>query len=538
MSSPLTRAALQRLTLAATLLLVLYGWSSLPLDLLSPGFYEQTRTVMAAVAAASVVPGLVLAAAAATRRSRTFLLVTTVVTVLHLCAVLAVGLLAAAGAPPGRGWDGVGPAAGQLLLALTGLGFAWWGITRPVSRPWIGVVPVLLAPFVPALGVALLGAPYLFVYVVLSGGGFTVLAAVGAAALLGLPGRGSRVAGTLLVAWVAGDRLAPPVGVGGLPAAQSAGIGADPAMPAALQLVVLLAALVCGAVAVLPARPEASWEVEPTTTPTAEPAATDEPAGSSGPMSRADLRRAAGGAALAVVVLTLLLELPKLFAFGPGINPGGAGAVFLLQFLADAAIPAAAAVVAGAATSGSRPVLALASGFSGLVAGGALLAGAVTGVGVLGLDVQSYLPLAALAMSLALAWAATARTGATATALRWAAVVPPLLLVSPLTLLADPSRMVYARDPMFATYVADTLPALGAVAAAALLGYASRTIRIVAAVLLGVLAVASFGDVAGGAGMLRRLILLDGLTIAGYSLACLLVVASVLAPARAGSWRP
>jgi hypothetical protein len=266
------------------------------------------------------------------------------------------------------------------------------------------------------------------------------------------------------------------------------------------------------------------------------------PSPDAAPATPSDAPRATPAvAALAVLVLTVALTVPELFAHGPGIRPAAGGIVLLIGSLVHAALPAALTLTAGAATLGTRDVLTVASVGSGLLALALLVSRAAAGWPATPHDL---LPFVALGLSLALAWTGAARPGPAGTRLRWAAVVPLVLAASPLLVLTDPSNMAFAGDPTFLDrYVlGNLLPGIVPVLAAALLGHPRRGTRTAASVLICVLGVhgvvvlfsLSYGSGAYGSGT-RLEDVLQLLRISGYGLACLLVLATVLNLGRSGT---
>jgi hypothetical protein len=222
------------------------------------------------------------------------------------------------------------------------------------------------------------------------------------------------------------------------------------------------------------------------------------------PSDAALARPTSGGAlplaALTVLVLTVALDVPEMFAHGPGIHPGGAGSLPLIGFLVDAALPAALTLTAGAATLGSRGALGVASACLGLLA--ILLLASRTAVSAT-VALHEALPFVALGLSLALAWTGATRTGPGGTALRWTAVIPLALAASPLMVLA-----------------------------AALLGFPRQATRLAAAVLLCLLALGAIVTLLDYTTALRGGAVLQLIRTCGYSLAAVLAAAAVLPSLR------
>lgn len=176
----------------------------------------------------------------------------------------------------------------------------------------------------------------------------------------------------------------------------------------------------------------------------------------------------------------------------------------------------------------------MASAGSGLLALALLVSRTVVGRPA---TLHDVLPFVALALSLGLAWTGAARPGPAGTTLRWAAVVPLVLATSPLLVLTDPNTMAYAGDPTFLDrYVlGNLLPGIVPVLAAALLGYPRRGTRTAASVLICVLGVHGVVVLLEDDSGTRLQAALHLLRIAGYGLACLLVLATVLALSRRSS---
>ncbi|MFD2792536.1 hypothetical protein ACFS27_03145 [Promicromonospora vindobonensis] len=500
------------LPLAAALLLALSGLFALPVGLVSQAYYSDSWDVATIAAPASVLPTLVLSAAAVAYGSRVLLLVTSGVAVLHLMGLVMLAAAASAG-PKDPTLFLSGPA--ELGLALVGLAMAWWNTGHAGRRPWIALLPVVLAPVLGLvidlsrlgdwswwpIAVGLLVVQRLPVFL-------TVLAA----GLLCLPARGARLAGTALVA-LAGLNL------------YWLGLLAGGPEPQPLRYAAIGLALVCAVIGVAAARPRRADDgAVPDISPDAAPTA---------PRSAPDARsRALPVAALTVLVLTVALDTLELFAHGSGIQPGAAGILHLTGFLVDASLLAAFTLAAGAATLGSRGVLVAASACSGLLLLVLLVYRATAGWA---LNLHDVVPFVALGLALAVAWIGTHRAAAGRSGLPWAAVALLVLAASPLMLLLDPSSGMYGTgNPMF--FQLYLLPAIGAssapVLAAALIGFPDRGTRLAAAVLLAALAATGMVTLLGDSYGMRLLAALNVLRIGGYALACVLITAAVLPPRR------
>lgn len=504
------------LSLAAALLLAASGLFALPAELFSPAYYSDSWSVAAAAGQASVLPTLMLVAAAVTLGSRVLLLAISALTVLHLVGLVALATAAANGpASPLAFLSGQV----ELGLAVVCLALGWWDTSRTRSRPGIALTLVALTPvvglFVEAnqmgdepwwiFGVGILVLEQLPAFLTVLAAGLVCLpswgARIGAATLISLAG--------LSLLW-ADATLYPTTQVN------------------ALQLAVIGLALLCALVAARQASP-AGTPAEP------DDAAPDGVAPDTSLDTPPDRPRATQAvAALAVLVLTVALTVPELFAQGPGIRPAASGILLLIGYLVHAALPAALTFTAGAATLGTRGALVVASAGSGLLALALLVSRTALGRPATPHDV---LPFVALGLSLGLAWAGAARPGPAGARLRWAAVVPLVLAASPLLVLTDPSTMAYAGDPMFLDrYVLrNLLPGIVPVLAAALLGYPRWGTRTAASVLICVLGVHGVVVLLEDYSGTRLQAALHLLQIAGYGLACLLVLATVLALSRRSS---
>lgn len=265
----------------------------------------------------------------------------------------------------------------------------------------------------------------------------------------------------------------------------------------------------------------------------AEDGAAATPSSGSGTPAAGGAGTALAAAALAVLVLTVGLEAPDLFAHGPGIRPGMAGTVPLIGFLVDASLPAALALAAGAATLGSRRVLVAATGVAAVLVLALVGSRATVGNPFEAFTLLQALPFVALALSLGLAWTAVGRPGG-GVVLRRLAVVPLVFAVPPIGVLADPTALQYAGDPTFVEqyFLTGALHGLVPVVAAALIGVAHPGARIAAAVLLGGLAVFAVGLVMYDITGLRFLTTLNLLRVAGFGLASVLTIAAVLSGRR------
>jgi hypothetical protein len=508
------------LRLAAALLLAASGLFALPAELFSQAYYSDSWSVAAVAAPASVLPVLVLVAAAVARGSRVLLLVTSALTVLHLVAMVALAA-ATAGGPESPLTFLSGQV--ELGLALVGLALGWWDTSRAERRPGIALAVVALVPVaglvveVSQIGGGewwLLGAGALALQQ------FPAFLTVLAAGLVCLPGRGARIAAATLI------------GLAGLSL-----FGADPVLDAPtqlplLRLAALAVALVCAAVAVVAARPgePAAGSVTPLVPEAVDRPGTDTDAGAAA--AGAGVRvPALAVAALVTLVVTAALNVPEMFAYGPGIRPAGAGLIPLLDLVVDACVLAALVLTAGAVTSGSRALLVGASVLSGFLALVLLISRA--GGGTAGL--YAALPFVALGLSLAAGWTSARRTQSDGAPLRWAAVLPLMLAASPLQVFADPAAVrYYFGDPTFAPLhlLPTVLFGVAPVLAAALIGFPRRGTRVAAAVLLGLLALAGIGATLESTSGLRLLVALHLLRAGGYALACVLVVSATLTPRR------
>lgn len=496
--------------------------------------------VLAAAAPTFTSTTLILAAAAMSRGSQTFLLVVSAGTLLHLVALAGL-VLPTSGGPTGRLWS----APVQLLLALVCLAMAWW-TTRTGRRPWVPLVLVALAPL---LGRLTLTSGYWDAawWPVLVALDIPAVLTVLAAGLVCLPGRRPQIAGAVLIAFAG-----PGVYVSGLVLGDQ---------PHPYQLATMGLALVCAVAGIVtrrargadddaagsrpdgtdrldagaPAAPSAATDGESVTmSDTAvvvvpSPPAADEGAGP-GPADPTSRTRTLTLAALTVLVLAVALEVPRMFAHGPGIRPAGAGLVPLAGLLVDAAVPAALVLAAGAATLRSRGALLTATVGSGLLAIALLVSRTAAGGTI---TLEEGLPFVALGLSVALAWTGLLRPGADSTAWRWTAVVPLVLAAPSLRMLIEPGVTMHASDPAFVPQL--VLPilvsGLGPLLAAALLCFPHRRARIAGAALLGVVAiVAVIGAVEDAVLGLRILTALNLLEVGGYALSAVLVVSATLAP--------
>lgn len=505
-----TRGSADLSSLITALLLAVAGLCVLPAGLFTQAYYDSSRDVATAAAPASVVPALILTAAAVTRGSRTFLLVMSGAVGLHGAGLLAIATAASAGPMTSAAF---GSPLVQLACAAVGIAMAWRDRTRPEPRRWPALVPVAFGPVV---GVLIETAPWAAPWgptlaADVANRRLWILALVVAAGLVSLPQRRVRLAGVVLTV-AAGLRLAVPA-PGSPPGSAGLGLTPDTVTALILQLAAIGLAVIWGLRAAMPSR---SRDV------------------ADGDAEDHDLAGAAlPVAALAVLVLTMGLEVPDLFAHGPGIQPGMAGTVPLIGLLVAASVPAALTLTAGAATLGSRKVLVAATGFAAILVLTRIVSRATVGSLFANLTMGETLPFVAIALSLGLAWAALRRSGG-GTALRWWAVVPLVFVASPLRALADPVAMQYGRDPMVVErYVlAGVSQSLVAVVVAALIGVAYRGTRIAAAVLLGVLAVLAVGSVMHDVTGLRVLTALNLLRVAGFGMASVLVMTAVLASRR------
>ncbi|WP_275002792.1 hypothetical protein [Promicromonospora iranensis] len=193
-------------------------------------------------------------------------------------------------------------------------------------------------------------------------------------------------------------------------------------------------------------------------------------------------------------------------------------------------MPAVFVLAAGAASLRSRGALLTATVCSGLLVIALLVSRTAAG-GTIG--PEDAVPFVALGLSLALAWTGLLRPGAHSATLRWAAAVPLVLAAPALRLLTEPGVTMHASNPAFMPQL--VLPilvsGLGPLLAAALVGLPRRGTRLTGAVLLGLVAIAAvIGTVEDAAVGLRLLATLNLLQVAGYALACVLVVSATLAP--------
>lgn len=524
------------LRLVAALLLAVSGLFALPAELFSQMYYLQTRDVLAVAAPASVLTTLTLVAVAVARGSRTFLLVMTAGAALHLAALVALSLAADAGLR-GTGLVWFGPA--ELVLALVALALAGWNTMRASSQ-W---VPLLLLALAPPLGRYISGAGTFSDTFYLGSSWGSVLAAalavslsltILAAGLVCLPGRGAQISGAVLIVLAGLSLFVTDLVLGRSP---------DP-----YRLPVVGLALVCAVAAIIAGRHHGAAAGADTTSVPATDGSTEITTMSdtavvvvppqrpgTGPDAEAAVTGTAAGtpavvvAALAALVVTAALNVPEMFAYGPGIKPSAAGLPLLLDLIVDASLLAALVLTAGAVTSGSRALLVGASVLSGSLALVLLITRAGGGTA----DLTAALPFVALALSLAVAWTLERRAESNGARLRWVAVLPLVLAASPLQVLADPAAVShYFGDPTLAPLhlLPIMLFGVGPVLAAALLGFPRRGTRVAAAVLLGLLALAGIAATLESASGLRLLVTLNLLRAGGYALACALVVSAALAP--------
>lgn len=539
------------LRLAAALLLAASGLFALPAGLFSQAYYNETWHVMAGAAPASVLPTMVLMAVAMARGSRMFLLVMTAGATLHLAGLTALALVADAGLT-GAVWFGLWSGPVQLGLALIALALAWWNRVRTATSQW---VPLLLLALAPPLGqyISTVGSfsdafylgpwgPLLAAALAISLS-LTILAA----GLVCLPDRGPQVSGAVLIV-LAGLSLFATDLVFGRP-------------PHPYRLAVLGLAFGCAVAGIIAGRArradDAVADIGPEGTdrldagaPAAPPVTTDgglvtmsdtavvvvpsQPvadegteAGPAGPSGRTGVLTLA---ALTVLVLTVALHVPELFAQGPGIRPAAGGILLLIGSLVGASVPAALVLAAGAATLRSRGVLLTATVSSGLLVIALLVSRAAVG-GTMTL--KEVLPFVALGLSVAIAWTGMLRPEAGRTAWRWTAVVPLVLAAPPLWTLFEPGVTMHASDPAFVPQL--VLPilvsGLGPLLAAALLCFPHHRARVAGAVLLGLVAIAALiGALEGAVFGLRIRTALDLLQVAGYALSAVLVASATLAP--------
>lgn len=336
------------LCLAAALLLAASGLFALPIGLFSQAYYTDTWRVIAGAAPASVLPTMVLMAVAVARGSRMFLLAVTAGATLHLAGLTVLALVADAGLyETGAVWFGLWSGPVQLGLALIALALAWWNRVRAASSQW---VPLLLLALAPPLGqyISTVGSfsdtfylgpwgPLLAAALAVSLS-LTILAA----GLVCLPDRGPQVSGAVLIV-LAGLSLFATDLVFGRP-------------PHPYRLAVVGLALGCAVAGVIAGRArgadDAGADIGPEGTdrlhagaPAALPVATNgglvtmsdtavvvvpsQPAadegtqaGPAGPPGRTGVLTLA---ALTVLVLTVALNVPELFAQAPGSGPLPAG---------------------------------------------------------------------------------------------------------------------------------------------------------------------------------------------------------------------
>lgn len=522
------------LRLVAALLLAVSGLFALPAELFSQMYYLQTRDVLAVAAPASVLTTLTLVAVAVARGSRTFLLVMTAGAALHLAGLVALSLAADAGLR-GTGLVWFGPA--ELVLALVALALAGWNTMRAGSSQW---VPLLLLALAPPLGRYISGAGTFSDTFYLGSSWGSVLAAalavslsltILAAGLVCLPGRGAQISGAVLIVLAGLSLFVTDLVLGRSP---------DP-----YRLPVVGLALVCAVVAIIAGRHHGAAAGADTTSAPATDGSTEittmsdtavvvVPPQRPGTDPDAEGAAATGTpavvvAALAALVVTAALNVPEMFAYGPGIKPSAAGLPLLLDLIVDASLLAALVLTAGAVTSGSRALLVGASALSGSLALVLLITRAGGGTA----DLSAALPFVALALSLAVGWTLERRAEGNGARLRWAALLPLVLAASPLQVLADPAAVsYYLGDPTLAPLhlLPIMLFGVGPVLAAALLGFPRRGTRVAAAVLLGLLALAGIAATLESASGLRLLVTLNLLRAGGYALACALVVSAALAP--------
>lgn len=522
------------LRLVAALLLAVSGLFALPAELFSQMYYLQTRDVLAVAAPASVLTTLTLVAVAVARGSRTFLLVMTAGAALHLAGLVALALAADAGLR-GTGLVWFGPA--ELVLALVALALAGWNTMRAGSSQW---VPLLLLALAPPLGRYISGAGTFSDTFYLGSSWGSVLAAalavslsltILAAGLVCLPGRGAQISGAVLIVLAGLSLFVTDLVLGRSP---------DP-----YRLPVVGLALVCAVAAIIAGRHHGADAGADTTSVPATDGSTEITTMSDTavvvvppqrPRTGPDAEGAAATgtpavvvAALAALVVTAALNVPEMFAYGPGIKPSAAGLPLLLDLIVDASLLAAFVLTAGAVTSGSRALLVGASALSGSLALVLLITRAGGGTA----DLSAALPFVALALSLAVGWTLERRAEGNGARLRWAAPLPLVLAASPLQVLADPAAVsYYLGDPTLAPLhlLPIMLFGVGPVLAAALLGFPRRGTRVAAAVLLGLLALAGIAATLESASGLRLLVTLNLLRAGGYALACALVVSAALAP--------
>ncbi|GAB2472040.1 hypothetical protein GCM10027063_10900 [Promicromonospora xylanilytica] len=540
-------------TLAAALLLAVSGLFAVPGVVFSAAYYTNAWAVVAFVAPILTVSMLVLAGAAVARGSQTFLLVVSVTTVLYLVSLVWLGLPADGGVARADTLSRLWSAPIQLALALVALALAWWISSRTDRRPWAPLILVALAPVlarIPGTG-AYWDAAWLPVLVVALGipAALTILAA----GLVSLPDRGPQITGAVLIvlaglgvygsSLVLGRQPVPSVLVAmGLafvcalaailaPSRRVAdGDGQHPGSEDADQLDTgsLDEAAGVASTAAADAEVVTMSDTAVVVVPSSRPEADDD-AGTRPPFASRRIRTLTL-AALTVLVLTVALAVPRMFAYGPGIQPGGAGLVSLTGLLVNASTFTAFVLAAGAATLRVRGVLLTATVFAGAL-GLALLVSWTAAGGTV--DLRAGLPFIALGLSLALAWAGVLRPGHGSTAWRWLAVVPLVLAAPPIQSLTNPGITVYASNPAFLPqFVLPILVSgLAPLLAAALLGYPHRRTRIAAAVLLGAAAIAAVvGTMENAAASLALATALRLLQVGGYALAGVLVVGALRAP--------
>lgn len=499
------------LPLAAALLLAASGLFALPAGLFSQAYYTETWHVMAAAAPASVLPTLVLMAVAVARGSRMFLLVMTAGATLHLAGLTALALVADAGLnETGPAWFGLWSGPLQLGLALIALALAWWNRARAGTSQW---VPLLLLALAPPLGQYISGVGSFSDTFYLGPWGPVLAAALAvslsltilAAGLVCLPDRGPQVSGAVLIV-LTGLSLFVTALVLGRP-------------PHPYRLAVVGLALGCAVAGIIAGRARGVDDA----VAVAGPEGTDPP-GRTGVLTLA---------ALTVLVLTVALYVPELFAHGPGIRPAAGGILLLIGPLVDASLPAALVLAAGAATLRSRGALLTATVSSGLLVIALLVSRTAVGGTV---TLEEGLPFIALGLSGAIAWTGMLRPKADSTAWRWTAVVPLVLAAPPLWMLFEPGVTMHASDPAFVPQL--VLPilvsGLGPLLAAALLCFPHHRARVAGAALLGLVAIAALiGTLEDAVFGLRILTALNLLQVGGYALSAVLVVSATLAPRTA-----
>ncbi|MDR7384688.1 hypothetical protein [Promicromonospora iranensis] len=536
------------LTLAAALLLAVSGLFGLPEAVFSQAYYTTSWIVLAAVAPVLTVTTLVLAAAAVARGSRTFLLVVGVGTLLHLVALIALGLPASGGLPTGDGAGRLWSGPAQLLLALACLVLAWWITSRTDRRPWAPLVLVALAPL---LGRITGTGPYWEMAwwpVLVVALGIPAVLTILAAGLVCLPDRGPQITGAVLIVLAGLGRYGSELLLGRQP-------NPEPFVVMGLALACAVAGILGGPRRVAddaaaqpgqegpdrvdggaPAAPAAGTGAEVVTTsdttvvvvPSPRPEADEEAGGD--PSDQPGRSRTLALAALAVLVLTVGLDAPRMFAHGPGIQPSGAGVLSLVGLLVDASMPTVFVLAAGTASLRSRGALLTATVCSGLLVIALLVSRTAADSTI---TLRDAVPVVALGLSIALAWTGLLRPGAHSATLRWAAAVPLVLAAPPLWVLTAPGVTMHASNPAFVPQL--VLPilvsGLGPLLAAALLGLPRRGARLSGAVLLGLVAISAvIGTVTDAAVGLRLLAALNLLQVAGFALAAVLVVNATLAP--------